>query len=117
MLISRLLPVAVWAAVVLLMHGAVQAQTYKVVDIRVSGNTRSSEQMIRNTAASTLGSELTGTELQDAVKNLYSKGIFRDISIDLDQVSGGVIVTIKVTEYPKLSALAFKGNKRFRRRS
>ena len=112
MLISRLLPVAVWAAVVLLMCGGVQAQTYRVVDIRVSGNTRSSEQMIRNTAALTMGSELTGTELQDAVKNLYAKGIFRDIAIDLDPVSGGVIVTIKVSEYPKLSALAFKGNKK-----
>jgi outer membrane protein insertion porin family len=111
-LISRLLPVAVWAAVVLLMCGAVQAQSYRVVDIRVSGNTRASEQMVRNTAALTLGSELSGTELQDAVKNLYAKGIFRDISIDLDPVSGGVIVTIKVTEYPKLSALAFKGNKK-----
>lgn len=111
MLISRLLPVAVWAAVVLLMSGGVQAQTYRVVDIRVSGNTRSSEQMIRNTAALMIGSELTGTELQDAVKNLYAKGIFRDVAIDLEPVSGGVIVTIKVTEYPKLSALSFKGNK------
>ncbi|MDD4052869.1 MAG: outer membrane protein assembly factor BamA [candidate division Zixibacteria bacterium] len=112
LLFSRLLPVAVWAAVVLLMCGGVQAQTYRVVDIRVSGNTRSSEQMIRNTAALTMGSELSGTELQDAVKNLYAKGIFRDIAIDLDPVSGGVIVTIKVSEYPKLSALAFKGNKK-----
>jgi outer membrane protein insertion porin family len=111
-LVSRLLPVAVWAAVVLLLGGAVSAQSYRIVDIRVTGNTRSTEQMIRNTAALTLGTELSGTELQDAVKNLYAKGIFRDVSIDLEPVSGGVIVTIKVTEYPKLSALSFKGNKK-----
>lgn len=112
MLISRLLPVAVWAAVVLLLPGLVRAQSYRIVDIRVAGNTRATEQMIRNTAALTLGTELTGTELQDAVKNLYAKGIFRDVAIDLESVSGGVVVTIQVAEYPKLSALRFKGNKK-----
>ena len=50
---SRLLPVMVWAAVVLLLCGGAGAQNYKIADIRVAGNINSSEQMIRNT-----GSEL-----------------------------------------------------------
>lgn len=111
-LIGRLLPVILWVAVFLLVSGQVTAQQYKVVDIRVTGMVHSSEKMIKNTAALRINSELTGTVLQEAVRNLYAKGIFRDIIIDVEQVTAGVVVTINVIEYPLLSRISFTGNKK-----
>ncbi len=104
------LSVTVWAALLLLMSAPLEAQSYRIVDIRVTGTVHSSEQMIKNVAALKLGTELTGTMVQDAVRNLYAKGIFNDIAVDVEQISGGVVVTIQVTEYPRLSAIEFKGN-------
>lgn len=88
------------------------AQQHNIVDIRVSGTVHASEKMIRNVAALTIGSELGGTEIQDAVKNLYAKGIFKDIVIDAEPSGGGVVVTIIVSEYPQLTKIVFDGNKK-----
>jgi len=109
-LTKRLLPVILWAAVFLVAAGQAEAQNLGIVDIRVAGNVHASEKMIKNTAALDLGSNLTGTMIQQAVRNLYDKGIFRDIYVDVEQVTGGVIVTIYVSEYPLLNKVEFKGN-------
>lgn len=110
-LILKLLPVVVWAAVVLLASNPSEAQVYRIVDIRVEGIVHSAEEMIKNVAALKIGSELTGTMVQDAVRNLFAKGIFKDIVIDIEQVSAGIVVTIRVKEYPQLTGIRFKGNK------
>jgi outer membrane protein insertion porin family len=109
---ARILPVAVWVVVLTLLAGQGWGQSYKIVDIRVTGIVRASEAMIKNVAAMQIGEELTGTILQDAVKNLYAKGIFKDIAVDVEQAPAGVIVTIAVREYPQLSSVTFKGNKK-----
>jgi len=105
-----LLPRMLWAAVFLLLCGTAAAQQYNIVDIKVEGNIQSSAELIKNVAALTIGSELTGTKIQDAVKNLYAQGIFRDIAIDAEEISGGVVLTIIVSEYPQLTSIEFKGN-------
>ena len=110
---KRLPSLALWAAVVLLVFGTAQAQQYQIVDIKVTGTVNSSEQTVKNVAALRIGSELTPTNLQDAVKNLYAKGLFKDVNIDVSPVAAGVIVTIAVSEYPKLTAISYKGNKKF----
>ncbi|MCP4568488.1 MAG: outer membrane protein assembly factor BamA [FCB group bacterium] len=106
----RLMPLLFWAAIFILV-GTTQAQNFAIVDIRVNGNINASEKMITNVAALRIGSELTGTAIQDAVRNLYAKGIFRDISVDVEQVNAGTVVIINVLEYPKLTAITFEGNK------
>jgi len=111
-LTGRLLPVMIWAAVFLLISGSLSAQQYKIVDIRVSGNTHASEMMVKNVAALKIGSDLTGTALQEAVKNLYAQGIFKDITVDVEQVTAGVVVNFIVSEYPLLTNIVFKGNKK-----
>jgi outer membrane protein insertion porin family len=113
-LMCRLLPVLIWAAVFLLGVGPVKAQTYKIVDIRVSGNVHASEKLITNVAALKIDTDLTGTTVQEAVRNLYSKGIFKDIVIDVEQVTAGVVVNIIVSEYPVLSQISFEGNKKIK---
>lgn len=111
-LLFRLLPIAAWAAVLLCASHPAAAQSYKIVDIRVSGTVNASEEMVKNVADLKIGSQLTGTMIQDAVRSLYGLGIFKDISVDVEQVAAGVIVTIQVDEYPRLTEIEFKGNKK-----
>lgn len=99
------------AAGLLLLCGAVRAQEYRIIDIRVTGNRKATEQMIRSTAALPLGGILTATDIQDATRSLYAQGIFRDIYIDADYVTAGVALVIHVSEYPVLTNVIFKGNK------
>lgn len=89
---------------------AQQYQQYKIVDIQVRGNVNSSESMIKNIAAFPLGGTLKGTEVQGAVKSLYAQGIFRDISIDMEPVTAGIIIVITVSEYPQLTSIKYDGN-------
>ena len=107
MIWKRLPFLAFWTAVVLLVFGTARAQQYQIVDIKVTGTVNASEQTVKNVAALRIGSELTPTDLQDAVKNLYAKGLFKDISIDVSPGATGVIVTIAVSEYPKLTAISY----------
>ena len=113
-LTKRLLPIVMWAAVFLVISLPAFAQQYKIVDIKTAGNIHASEEMIKNVADLRLGTDLTGTMLQEAVRNLFAKGIFKDISIAVDQGTAGVVVTINVVEYPLLSGISFKGNKKIK---
>lgn len=107
----RLPSLVIWMAVFLLGATPLFAQQYRVVDIKVEGVVHATEKMVTNTAALKIGEELSGTQIQEAVKNLYAKGIFRDISVDVQQVTAGVVVTIRVSEYPRLESITYKGNK------
>ncbi len=111
---NRLPSLLILVGVFLLIFGQAAAQQYKIIDIRVSGNVHVSEKTIRNAAALKIGTDLTGAALQDAVKSLYAKGVFRDIVVDVEQVTAGVVIIIKVSEYPKLSGINFKGNKKIK---
>lgn len=111
-LLIRLLPVAAWVAILLCASHPAAAQSYKIVDIRVSGTVNASEEMVKNVADLKIGSQLTGTMIQDAVRSLYALGIFKDITVDVEQVAAGVIVTFQVDEYPRLTTIEFKGNKK-----
>ncbi len=111
-LLFKLLPVMAWAAVLLCLPHQAAAQSYKIVDIRVTGTVNASEEMVKNVADLKIGNQLTGTMLQDAVRSLYGLGIFKDISVDVQQVAAGVIVTLQMVEYPKLTQIEFDGNKK-----
>ncbi|MEZ5358385.1 MAG: outer membrane protein assembly factor BamA [Candidatus Zixiibacteriota bacterium] len=110
----RLLFVAIWTAVFFVICGSATAQINKIVDVRVSGNIHASEKLIKNVAAFYLGRDLTATDIQDAVKNLYAQGIFKDVAIDVEQVTAGLVVTIIVSEYPILSTVRYKGNSKIK---
>lgn len=95
----------------ILLSGSISAQQDKIIDLKVTGNVYSSEKLIKNVSGLQIGDRLTGTAIQEAVRKLYGQGIFRDIFVDVEDVSGGAIVTIGVDEYPQLSQVTFEGNK------
>lgn len=87
------------------------AQTFNVVDIKIEGNKVATTSLILSVAGINKGDELTGAMTQEAVRRLYGLGFFRDIEILADEVTGGLSLTIRVAELPKLGDLKFSGNK------
>lgn len=89
----------------------VSAQSeYKVVDVEVEGNKVASRSLILGVSAIDLGSPLTPTATSETIRRLYGLGIFSDVKIEAEQVTGGIKVYIVVKELPKLSGLEFTGN-------
>ncbi len=85
---------------------------YKVVEIVVEGNKVASRSLILGVSAIDLGSPLSPTASSETISRLYALGIFTEIQIDAEIVTGGIKVYIIVKELPKLTALEFNGNKK-----
>ncbi|MFH2034765.1 MAG: POTRA domain-containing protein, partial [Candidatus Zixiibacteriota bacterium] len=98
----------------MLMTGLSHAQSFNVVDIKVVGNSVSSSNLILSVIGFSKGDQLTSTMTQDAVKRLYGLGFFRDVAIEAEETTGGLILTIKVSELPKLNAISLTGNKKIK---
>ncbi len=87
-------------------------QAPEITDVRVEGNIFASEKLIKNVADFSIGASLIGADVQDAVRNLFAKGIFKDVRIEVEEVPRGVILIIVVEEYPKLNSISYSGNKK-----
>jgi outer membrane protein insertion porin family len=99
--------------VLLVVIGATAAsgqESYRVVELEVVGNRVATSSLILSVAAIDIGSNLTATTVQKTVHRLYGLGIFSDVSLEAEEVTGGIKVYIVVKELPKLSALKFSGN-------
>ncbi len=91
----------------------VNAQSdYKVVEVVVEGNHVASRSLILGVSAIDLGSPLSPTSTTTTIRRLYALGIFSDIKIEGEIVTGGLKVFIIVKELPKLIGIEFKGNNR-----
>ncbi len=85
--------------------------SFNVVDVKVEGNKTARESLILSVAAISPGMQLTASTTQDAITRLYRLGFFDDIVILAEEVTGGLALTIKVSELPKLGVLKFESNK------
>lgn len=102
------------AAILFIIAGSSHAQSFNIVDVKVVGNKVSTSNLILSVLGFSKGDQLTSTMTQEAVKRLYGLGFFGDISIEAEEVTGGLALTIKVSELPKLSAISFIGNKKIK---
>ena len=84
---------------------------YKVVEVVVEGNKVASRSLILGVSAIELGSPLSPTATSETIRRLYALGIFSEVQIEGEVVTGGLKVYIVVKELPKLTAIEFKGNK------
>ena len=83
---------------------------YTVQQVDVAGNRIATRSLILGVSSIDIGSPLTPTNVSETIRRLYGLGIFRDISIEAEQLVNGLNVTIVVSELPKLSGIEFKGN-------
>lgn len=96
--------------VVLAASGHAQ-QRFRIVDIEVEGNRVATRSLILGVAALEVGDLLTPTAVSETISRLYGLGIFRDVQIEAEDVSGGIKLYIVVEELPKLAGIEFVGNK------
>ena len=85
---------------------------YNIVEVVVEGNKIATASLITGVAALEPGMSLAPNLVSDIIRRLYRLGIFSSISIEAEQVTGGLKVFIVVDELPRLSGLEFSGNKK-----
>lgn len=91
--------------------GVGETAAVKVLDIEVEGNKRSDESLIVTMSGLRVGEEISVEDVQDAIRQLHSLGIFKDIKfLAQEQTPEGVRLKIVVEEYPVLKKLSIEGN-------
>ena len=103
--------------IVILFSSFAAAQTtvtsYKILGISVEGNKTADAATIIGNSGLKVGDEIQmpGDQTMNAIKQLWSLGLFSDVEILIDkQVGDGVFLLIKVQEYPRFEKLVIKGN-------
>jgi len=95
------------AAVVLLQPGFALAADWVVRDMRVEGLQRISEGTVFNYLPINVGDTINETRIGEAVRSLYTQGLFDDIEFRRD----GNTLIIAVRERPSIESFEIEGNK------
>lgn len=96
---------------------AQQPTKLKLLGLSVEGNTTADSSIILINSGMSVGDEITGDDIQNSIKQLWSLKLFSDIQILLDQtIADGVYLTIKVSEYARLDKVELKGNKKLKKK-
>ena len=85
-----------------------------IAAIGVKNNRAISSEIILSKIRTKAGDKFSQEILNDDLKKLYATQYFTDISIDVEDVGGGVAVTFAVEEKPVIEDIVFKGNNEFR---
>ncbi|MFQ5751286.1 MAG: outer membrane protein assembly factor BamA, partial [bacterium] len=92
-------------------------KTVKLVSLTVEGNTTADANFIKLNSGLTVNEEITGEDIQKAIKQLWSLNMFSDIQVLLDkEVGNSVYLKIKVKEYPRLEKIELQGNKKVKKK-
>lgn len=92
-----------------------QKKSVKILGVSVEGNKTTDSEIIKMTAGLLDGKEITGDQIQNAIKQLWGLGIFSDIQLYLDrEIGDGVFLRLKLQEYPRLDSYSFEGNKKIK---
>lgn len=85
----------------------------KILGISVQGNKSADASTIIASSGLKIGDEIQipGDQTMNAIKQLWSLNIFSDVQILIDkQISDGVFLVIRVSEYPRFEKLVIIGN-------
>lgn len=89
----------------------------KLLGVTVVGNKTADENLIKLNSGLMPDSQITAEDIQRAIKQLWALDMFSDIQILLDkELAGGVFLTIKVEEYPRLERIELAGNKKIKKK-
>ena len=92
-----------------------QMTEHVIKEIRVRNNSFAETSFIQSQSGLYEGQKLGPEDAGRAIQNLYRSGMFGDVKIFIDtDVVGGVAVEIVVTEYPRLGAVKFEGNRAYK---
>lgn len=101
----------VFVLIVLVSLGQAQVRKIKILSIAVEGNKTAEASSIRLNSGLMAGKEITGEDIQKAIKNLWSLRIFSDVKIiAANQTDEGIELIIRVEEFPRLKKIEMSGN-------
>jgi len=86
---------------------SVQAQTFRVSDIRVEGLQRVSAGTVFSALPIRVGDTLNQADIQSATRELFKVGYFSDVAINRD----GDVLVLVIKERPAINKIELKGNK------
>lgn len=93
-----------------------QVQFGNILGLTVEGNRISEASVVKLSSGLREGQEVTFEGIQRAVRQLWALGMFSDIRILQDRkTAGGIFLTIKVEEYPRLEKVVIEGNKKIKK--
>jgi outer membrane protein insertion porin family len=99
---------ATFAMTLLVVVGSAQAAV--VSSVEVIGNQRVDADAIRSYVSIKPGKKFSSTDIDEAVKALFGRGLFSDVEIN--QVGSRLV--IKVSEYQIVNQVLFQGNKKLK---
>ncbi|MFQ5602266.1 MAG: outer membrane protein assembly factor BamA [bacterium] len=92
-------------------------KTLKLISLSVQGNTTADANFIKLNSGLAVNEQISGEDIQKAIKQLWSLNMFSDIQITLDkEVGQSVYLTIHVKEYPRLEKIELEGNKKIKKK-
>jgi outer membrane protein insertion porin family len=95
---------------ILISQAISQNQEIVINAITIEGNISADASSIRLNSGLNAGMQITGDDIQQAIKNLWALRIFEDIQIYVtNQSIDGIDLLIKVKEYPRLNNVIIKG--------
>ncbi len=95
--------------------GQQQAVQIKVASIDVIGTKTATPAVVISASGLSVGMEANQEDFSEAVKQLWSLGLFSDVKILTDRESPeGVFLIISVEEYPRLDKVILEGNKKIK---
>ena len=95
---------------------ALQLATTAVVEaavvssVQVRGNTRVEAETVRSYIGIQPGKSFSAADIDEAVKRLFSTGLFSDVSIN----QSGSVLVVQVAEYQVVNQVLFQGNKKIK---
>ena len=113
-MITNRLFLTVFFLFVILMAGNLSGQNLTISSIDVEGNVTADKSLILSVSDLSIGTVLTSTLTQDAIRAIYGLDLFSDISIT-GEISGQTIaLTIHVVEYPRITQIEYDGNNKIK---
>jgi len=94
----------------ILLQPAARAQDLVVTSVDIRGNVSVDRTLIMSVADLPVGSVLTSTSTQDAIKRIYSLGLFSDVKIEGDVTGSDIALYVVVKEFPRARSIEIEGN-------
>lgn len=95
--------------------GFSQEEKIRIVSIDVIGTKTATPEVLIAASGLKVGGFYGSEEFADAIKQIWSLGLFSDVKLINDrELDGGVYLIIAVEEYPRLSKIGIQGNRRIK---
>ncbi|MFH1011295.1 MAG: outer membrane protein assembly factor BamA [bacterium] len=95
---------------------ATAASKLRILGIAIEGNQTTDAGLIRAYSGLAVGKEISGDDVQSAIRQLWALGLFSDIQVlEEREVAEGVYLIVRVAEYPRLEKVELSGNRKLKK--